>query len=85
MKKSFERKLYEWWEEYSLLVSWGFFISVIVALCLFLQFKHDQKIYHNGICQRCGGNYTIDSIYDHHYFYKCDDCGFKIVTNFWMY
>ena len=83
-KKSFGYKLYEWWEAYSPLVSWGFFIVVIIALCLFLQFKQDQKIYNNGICQRCGGNYTIDYIYNNRYFYECEDCGFKIVTSFWM-
>lgn len=54
-----------------------------------LEKKMDTETYNEGICTKCSGHYTIfDVEKDRHgnetYYYKCDNCGKVISTNYFF-
>ena len=65
---------------FSLLIGFG-----IMGLCN-LQKKIDTETYNEGVCEKCGGHYTIFDV-EHIrnsgdiYYYKCDNCGKVISTH----
>lgn len=68
------------------------FIGLLILMFLFLivgtlaEKKIDKKIYNNGVCTECGGNYVFSGAAhvknsDDIYYYTCDKCGHTIRVN----
>jgi hypothetical protein len=60
-------------------------ILILIGAC-YLEKKHDEKIYNNGVCTECGGNYIFSGSAhvknsDDIYYYTCDKCGHTIKVN----
>ncbi len=54
-------------------------IIILVGVC-YLEKKHDEKIYNNGVCTECGGHYEYSQLVRNgtastkSYIYRCDKC-----------
>lgn len=66
----------------------GFLILAFLLLVVgtLAEKKHDEKIYNNGVCTECGGNYIFSGTThiknsDNDYYYTCDKCGHTIKVN----
>lgn len=65
-----------------------FFVAIIslAVLCGTIEMKHDWANWNNGICEKCGGEFNLNSVYHIKnsgdvFVYECDTCGHVIETH----
>jgi ferredoxin-fold anticodon binding domain-containing protein len=67
-------------------------ILAMVGICLLEKTandKNDEKVYNNGICTECGGDYIFSSAVhvcnidgsEDDYYYTCNKCGHTVKTD----
>ena len=69
---------------------WGAIIGLavisLITGAIFLDAAKDRRVYNNGICEVCGGEYHLVGVEcrrmgTHHFYYECEDCHHTIETS----
>lgn len=56
------------------------FLIVSMPIAIWAQTREDERVWNNGVCRVCGGEYDLFCVTRHYHVYICDQCGHEITT-----